>query len=102
MSTKLSLNPDLSAVSPINPALHPEVATDMPQLLCDFLEWAQQEKGFVLCEAYKPKYDWYTPIHYHSRILVEKFLDGGVHAQSAPPHDFSKSIQPALESALRP
>ena len=102
MSTKLSLNTDLSAVSPINPALHPEVATGIPQLLCDFLEWAQREQGLVLCEAYKPKYDWYTPIAYHSRILVEKFLDGGMRAQPAPPHGFSKTIQPVWKSALHP
>ena len=102
MSTQLSLNADQSAVAPINSALRPEAPPDLSQLLRDFLEWAQQEKGLVLCEAYKPKYDWYTPIAYHSRILVEKFLDGGMHARPALPRGCSKTLRPALESVSSP
>lgn len=102
MYTKPSLNAGLPTVAPIKPALHREAALDLPQLLRDFLEWAQQEKGFVLCEAYKPQYDGYTPIAYHSRSLVEKFKDGGMHAQLVLSHGCSKTLRPALEIVSSP
>lgn len=102
MSTKPSLNAGLPAVAPINSTHHREAPLDLPQLLRDFLEWAEREKGLVLCEAYKPKYDWYTPIAYHSRSLVEKFLEGGRHAQPALPHGCSKTLRPVLESVSSP
>ncbi|MES2407304.1 MAG: hypothetical protein V4528_08280 [Pseudomonadota bacterium] len=43
-------------------------------IICDFLKWAEREKGLALCEPYKAKYDWYIPIAYHSGTLVVEFL----------------------------
>ncbi|MEO6145986.1 MAG: hypothetical protein ABIT70_02845 [Sulfuriferula sp.] len=44
-------------------------------MICDFLKWAEREKGLTLCEPYKTKYDWYTPIAYHPGTLVVAFLE---------------------------
>jgi len=102
MSTNPSLNAGLPAVAPIISTLHRESPLNLPQLLHDFLEWAQQKTGFILCEVYKPRYDGYTPIAYHSRSLVEKFKDGGMLAQLVLSHGCLKTLQPALEIVSSP
>ena len=74
----MSTTPYPSAGLPPAPPIYASTkeAPDVPHLICDFLKWVEQGKGFALCEPYKPKYDWYMPIAYHSRALVMEFLDG--------------------------
>ena len=74
MSTKQpDMSKELHSFSPINASPHMEVH-DVPRIICDFLKWVEHEKGLVLCEPYKPKYDWYTPITYHLKGFVMEFL----------------------------
>lgn len=49
-------------------------ADDTLQIITDFLKWVEQEKGLVLCEPYKPKYDWYTPVLFQPKHLAAAFL----------------------------
>lgn len=44
------------------------------KIITDFLQWAEREKGLLLCEPYKPQYDWFIPILYRSKDLVAEFL----------------------------
>lgn len=44
------------------------------KIITDFLHWAEREKGLLLCEPYKPQYDWFIPILYRSKDLVAEFL----------------------------
>lgn len=44
------------------------------RMLLEFLQWLEQTQGLVLCQAYKPKYDWYTPSGACTRDLASAFL----------------------------
>lgn len=74
MSTMTYPSEKLPPAPPIHTSPHMEVP-DVPHLICDFMKWVEREKGLTLCEPYKPKYDWYIPIAYHTRALVAEFLD---------------------------
>ena len=49
-------------------------ASEASKIITDFLKWVEKEKGLVLCEPYKPQYDWFIPILYRSKDLTADFL----------------------------
>lgn len=49
-------------------------AGEASKIITDFLKWVEREKGFVLCEPYKPQYDWFIPILNRSKDLAAEFL----------------------------
>lgn len=49
-------------------------ASEAAKIITDFLKWAEREKGLLLCEPYKPQYDWFIPILYRSKDLATEFL----------------------------
>lgn len=49
-------------------------ASDAAKIITDFLKWAEREKGLLLCEPYKPQYDWFIPILYQTKDLAAEFL----------------------------
>lgn len=57
-------------------------AGEAAKIITDFLKWVEREKGLVLCEPYKPQYDWFIPILYRSKDLAAEFL--GVSAKASP------------------
>lgn len=42
--------------------------------LLEFLAWIEKSKGLVLCQAFKPQYDWYMPAFANNENLVRDFL----------------------------
>lgn len=56
--------------------------SEASKIITDFLKWVEREKGLVLCEPYKPQYDWFIPILYRSKDLAAEFL--GVSAKDNP------------------
>ena len=40
----------------------------------EFFKWLETSKGLRLCEAYKPKYDWYVPVPANLKSLTREFL----------------------------
>lgn len=44
------------------------------QTIRDFLAWLEACKGLRLCEAFKPRYDWYTPVPFNCEHLTREFL----------------------------
>ena len=64
------------------PALRIKYAGEASKIIMDFLKWVEREKGLVLCEPYKPQYDWFIPILYRSKDLAAEFL--GVSAKDSP------------------
>lgn len=51
-----------------------EVPGEAIKIITDFLQWAEREKNLLLCEPYKPQYDWFIPILYRSKDLAAEFL----------------------------
>ena len=49
-------------------------ASETSKIITDFLKWVEKEKGLILCEPYKPQYDWFIPILYRSKDLAAEFL----------------------------
>ena len=41
-----------------------ERVSDLTHAIASFLEWAEEKKGLILCEPYKPQYSWYSPYQY--------------------------------------
>lgn len=64
------------------PASRTKHAGEALKIITDFLQWIEREKGLVLCEPYKPQYDWFIPILYRSKDLAAEFL--GVSAKASP------------------
>ncbi|HUW27837.1 MAG TPA: hypothetical protein VMV97_04440 [Sulfuriferula sp.] len=56
------------------PELHIKHAGEASKIITDFLKWVEREKGLILCEPYKPQYDWFIPILYRSKDLAAEFL----------------------------
>ena len=56
------------------PASRIDDAGEASKIITDFLKWVEREKGLVLCEPYKPKYDWFIPILHRSEDLAAEFF----------------------------
>lgn len=69
MSANLSIVSDTQI-----PASGIKYAGEASRIITDFLKWVEQEKGLVLCEPYKPQYDWFIPILQRSKDLAADFL----------------------------
>ncbi|GAO35374.1 hypothetical protein SCT_0760 [Sulfuricella sp. T08] len=52
-----------------------ERVSDLTHAIANFLEWAEKQKGLRLCEAYKPQYSWFVPIHTSKEQLLLEFFD---------------------------
>lgn len=46
---------------------------DASRLLHQFLVWLEDAKGLVLCQEFKPKYDWYTRVPTDKKTLANEF-----------------------------
>lgn len=46
---------------------------DESRLLHQFLVWLEDAKGLVLCQEFKPKYDWYTRVPTDKMSLANEF-----------------------------
>jgi hypothetical protein len=44
------------------------------QTISAFLAWLETDKGLRLCEAFKPQYDWYSPVAVSHKCLARQFL----------------------------
>lgn len=51
-----------------------ERISDLTHTIASFLEWAEKQKGFSLCEPYKPQNSWYIPIHASKEQLLLEFF----------------------------
>lgn len=47
---------------------------ELVQTIDEFLSWLESSKGLRLCEAFKPQYDWYSPVLANKRSLAREFL----------------------------
>jgi hypothetical protein len=56
------------------PQQKPAKFGELSHAIEEFLEWAEQKKGLLLCSAYKPKYAWYTPAGASCQDLLTEFL----------------------------
>jgi hypothetical protein len=52
---------------------HSKQGSEATKIITEFLKWAEREKGLLLCEPYKPQYDWFIPILYRSKDLAAEF-----------------------------
>lgn len=48
--------------------------SDITHVMSTFLDWLETQKGLRLCEAYKPQYEWYTPICGNKEELLLQFF----------------------------
>ncbi|MBS4095527.1 MAG: hypothetical protein KGZ83_01645 [Sulfuricella sp.] len=48
--------------------------SDLTHTITSFLNWMEKQKGLRLCEAYKPQYEWYTPICGSKEELALEFF----------------------------
>ena len=65
----------------------------------EFFKWLETSKGLRLCEAFKPKYDWYVPVPANLKSLTREFLGKGELPESPIPSIPSIPICPQwLES----
>lgn len=63
--------------------------SESSRAIAEFLDWAEQKMGLVLCEAYQPKYAWYRPTATSREELLTDFLSpesmAGEPARQSPP-----------------
>jgi hypothetical protein len=65
----------------LSSALKPKLEReDGARMLFEFLDWLEQDKDLVLCQEFKPKYDWYTRHFADKKGLAREFI-----AQRNPP-----------------
>lgn len=46
----------------------------MAQTISAFLAWLETDRGLRLCAAFKPQYDWYSPVPVSHTRLARQFL----------------------------
>jgi hypothetical protein len=47
---------------------------DKVHVIENFLAWAKNQKGYLLCEPHKPQYFWYIPVNVNVPSLVLEFF----------------------------
>lgn len=52
----------------------PDKRERVAQTISAFLAWLETDKGLRLCEAFKPQYDWYSPVAVSHTRLARQFL----------------------------
>jgi len=52
------------------------------ETMLEFLVWIENSRGLMLCQAFKPQYDWYMPALGDKERLAREFL--GMKAATGP------------------